>query len=153
MAGLGFQEEEKEEKEETKASKTEDERDIFGVTQYEGSDNDSESSSDQEDLDTVDMKRPDDQKPANDPLSGTSNPLSAPSQQQPSSTDSQTTANLTEPGKEHPSNEFLKSGGKFSFGSHDANEKNFSDLFIPDEAKISDDVKLFVSDDDPDLLK
>ena len=55
--------------------------------------------------------------------------------------------------EELPRDEFMKSSGKFSFGSHDANEKDVRDLFIPDEAKKSDDVKLFVSDDDPDLLE
>ena len=104
------------------------------MTQYEGSDDesDSHSGSDQEDAAVVDMKRPSDPQPK-------------PNSSQPTVFFKEQEENLTD--------QFFKSSGKFSFGSHDANEKDVSDLFIPDEAKKSDDVKLFDSDDDPDLLE
>ena len=120
-------EQDEEEKEE---NKSEVDRDIFGVTQCEESDEESDSGSDQEDAAVVDMKRPSDPKPESPLL---------------------TDVSIEQEG--NPTDDFLKSNGKFSFGSHDANERDVSDLFIPDEAKKSDDLKLFVSDDDPDLLK
>ena len=127
-------EQEEEEKEE---NKPEVDRDIFGVTQCEESDEESDSGSDQEDAAVVDMKRPSDPKPESPLLTDVS------TEQEGNSTEQEG----------NPTDDFLKSNGKFSFGSHDANERDVSDLFIPDEAKMSDDMKLFVSDDDPDLLK
>ena len=105
------------------------EQDLFGATHIEESDEESDSlsGSDQEDAAVADTKQPSDTKP-------------------------QSTVVTTEE-EENPTDEFLKSSGKFSFGSHDANETDVSDLFIPDEAKKLDDLDLFVSKDDPDLLE
>ena len=108
-------------------------RDIFGVTHLEESDEESESSgSDKEDAATADVKRP--------------------SHTHPKASDAKPSV-ISAADEEVPTDEFVKSSGKFSFGSHDANERDVSDLFIPDEAKKLDDVKLFVSEDDPDLLE
>ena len=124
--------------------------DIFGVTQYDESDEESDSTSaseHEEDVAVVDMKRPSDPEPSNgQPFVGT--------KEQPIASDNGAAATLV-PGKqeEQAADMFLKSSGKFSFGSHDTNEHDISDLFIPDEAKKFGDVNLFVSEDDPDLLE
>ena len=63
---------------------------------------------------------------------------------------------VSRPAKATPSSgsdDFLTSTGKFSFGAHDVDDTNVGDLFIPEEALKPDEGKLFVSDDDPDLLQ
>ena len=125
-------------------------RDIFGATQYDESDEESDSTSaseHEEDVAVVDMKRPSDPEPSN------AQP-SAEKKDQPITSDNGATATLVpEKQEEQADDMFLKSSGKFSFGSHDTNERDISDLFIPDEAKKFGDVNLFVSEDDPDLLE
>lgn len=105
-------------------------RDIFGVTELEESDEDDMSSSD--DTKIEDAKQP------NDPLSKTEKfHMSIES----SAVD------------DEKADIFIKSSGKFSFGNHEEKETDISDLFIPEEAKKFDKVDLFLSDDEPDLFK
>ena len=122
------------------------------MTQYDESDeeSDSTSASDHEDVTVVDMKRPSDPEPSDTQTLS----VSSEKKEQPKASDNEVTATLlSEKQEEQPTDMFLKSSGKFSFGSHDTNEHDISDLFIPDEAKKFGDVNLFVSEDDPDLLE
>ena len=99
------------------------------MTQMDGSEEDSDGNSDgDEDAFVVDMKRP----PAADVNESPSLSTKSPTE---------------------TSDDFLKSPGKFSFGTYDRDDTNVSDLFIPEEALKPDKIKLFVSEDDPDLLK
>ena len=94
-------------------------------------DEDSEENSDEDEEDTsvVDMKRP-------------------------MATEESETITKNSPGISDSSDDFLKSFGKFSFGTVVVPDgKDVRDLFIPKEALVPDKSPLFFSEDDPELLK
>ena len=92
-------------------------------------DEESEENSDEEDTSVVDMKRP-------------------------MAAEESKTITKNSPGISDSSDDFLKSSGKFSFGTVVVPDgKDVRDLFIPKEALVPDKSPLFFSEDDPELLK